>query len=148
MISAPRRGFRAALTLLVVGSIVAAGCGGSDATSDAEQIRDTVSAYATAFADGDGKQVCERLTARAQKEIVGQGKVLGGTSSTCEQTIKQIASAISDADKKSLREIKVTKLTVDGDTATLQAGAGNSANTRMRKVDGEWLVDGANAAQS
>jgi len=145
--SAPRRRFRTAPTLLVAASIVAAGCGGSDAKSDDEQIRDTVSAYATAFADGDGKQVCQRLTARAQKEVVDQGKALGGNSTTCEQTIKQLTSIISAADKKALRNIKVTKLTVNGDTATLRAGAGNTATTRMRRVDGEWLVDGTASAQ-
>ena len=147
MMSAPRRTSSTALALLAGVSLAAAGCGGSDAKSDDEQIRDTVSAYASAFADGDGTKVCERLTERAQKEVIAQGKALGGNFTTCEQTIKQLTSVISGADKKALRDIKVTKITVDGDTATLQAGAGNSATTRMRKVDGEWLVDGTSSAQ-
>jgi ketosteroid isomerase-like protein len=147
MTSARRRASRTSLALLAAVSIAAVGCGGSDAKSDDEQIRDTVSGYAAAFADGDGKEVCDRLTERAQKEVIAQGKALGGDFTTCEETIKQLTSVISSADKKALREIEVTKLTVKGDTATLQAGAGNGATTRMRKVDGEWLVDGTGSAQ-
>ena len=140
----PRFSFVGRLTLVaaLAGSIAVAGCGSSDSKSDSQQITESVSAYATAFADGNGKLACQRFTERAKQEVIAQSKSLGGDFNTCQEAIKQIASIISSADKKDLRAIKVSKITITGNSATLQAGADNSATTRMSKVDGKWLFDG------
>jgi len=127
----------AALALLGVG------CGGSsDGDKNAEQIRSTVTTYVTAFVNKDAAKACSLLTDSAQKRLSQQA----GGAGSCEKTIGQVVKAfVTPKVASQLRQIKVDSVKIDGDTATVETKpnfGGQSKPTQLKKVDGQWLVDG------
>lgn len=111
--------------LLVAGGLALAGC----APSTQDQVRDAVHEYVRAYADGDAKTVCARLT----PELIEAFK------EGCEAGIAREAAGLSAEDRAKLREQEVRAVSVKGDTAKvrLNTGAGGS----LRRVDGRWLIE-------
>lgn len=122
-------------------ALVGAGCGGGG-DKNADQIRSTVTDYVTAFVNKDAAKACALLTNGAQKRISQQA----GARGTCEKTIGQVVNAfVTPKVASQLRQIKVESVKIDGDTATVETKpdfGGQSKPTQLKKVDGQWLVDG------
>jgi len=113
------------------------GCGGSDE----DEVRDTVRTYLTAFADGDGERTCEQLTDDARSGFVDAliAQVPELPSTSCEAAVEALAG--TGADTSVLRDVELTEVTVDGDTATVRA-KGGTADAELVKTDAGWRIDG------
>ena len=106
------------------------GCG----SSDEDEVRDTVRAYLDAFADGDGEQTCEPLTNEGRRSFVDAiiAQVPKLSAASCEEAIDALVDA--GADTTVLRDVELTEVTVDGDTATVRA-KGGTADAELVKTD-------------
>ena len=82
------------------------------------------------------------MTDSAQKRLSQQS----GGAGSCEKTIGQVVKTfVTPKVASQLRQIKVDTLKIDGDTATVETKpnfGGQSKPTQLKKVDGQWLVDG------
>ena len=120
--------------LIVV--IALAGCGGGEPDKgDAEQvIRD----FAKAVSDSDGEKFCKDLVTREYLE-----QTTGATGDNAvSQCVKQI-----DAQRGSLKILKIDKTEIDGDRATVTAQVDNQGQEvpqvfRLEKQDGEFRLTG------
>ena len=120
--------------LIVV--IALAGCGGGEPyKGDAEQvIRD----FAKAVSDSDGEKFCKDLVTREYLE-----QTTGATGDNAvSQCVKQI-----DAQRGSLKILKIDKTEIDGDRATVTAQVDNQGQEvpqvfRLEKQDGEFRLTG------
>ena len=125
--------------MAVMATSVLAGCG----ASDEEQAADTVRTYLEAFVDGNGQRACEQLTDAVQRRIVdgfSEGAPSAGITS-CEQAIGAIADQRSTQLAEPV-EIKVERVTVDGDRATVRM-RGATDDAELTKTDNAgWLISG------
>jgi hypothetical protein len=112
-------------------------CGGG---SDEDQVKSAATDFAHAFASGDTDKACDLLTDSAQKQIETAGKQIGGGD--CAKVMKAVRRLIDKKDLDEIRQFKVVSVKVDGDTAEVEDNGSNGDPTRMRKVSGEWKVDG------
>lgn len=120
---------------VVVGVILLAGCGGSDAPSDDDQIRETVDQFTALVANGDDS--CADYVASsgpirgamnaADRLDKSTGIDLGGACGFPEKTASQLASLI------------IARVTVSGEQATV-AFDGQTTTASVVQEDGEWLV--------
>ena len=116
--------------------IAFAGCGGGEPDKgDAEQvIRD----FAKAVSDSDGEKFCKDLVTREYLE-----QTTGATGDNAvSQCVKQI-----DAQRGSLKILKIDKTEIDGDRATVTAQVDNQGQEvpqvfRLEKQDGEFRLTG------
>lgn len=129
----------ASLTSLAL-AVLVAGCGGGSKGSDREQVRSSVTDYAHAFGDGDGKKACSQLTAAAQASFVTRVSALTGTRD-CAQAIDKLHAVAGAAITGPFQDAKVTAVKITGDsaTATLSAGGG-STTVPLSKQGGEWKI--------
>jgi SnoaL-like domain len=125
----------ASLAMVAACALAGAGCG----ESDEEQVEDTVKAYMSAVADGDGEEACEQLTERGRREIAeGLTEVTGGEG--CAGAFESLHARAGERALRRLRNAEVTSVTVDGDTATLRIEDAPHP-PKLRKIDGEWKID-------
>ncbi len=130
-----------ALALLAVVAFLASGCGG-----DASKAEDTVSTAISGLSKGDGKQVCDRLTARAQKQILTllADNPLGFPdikATTCTEGIKKLHAALTQVQRNILVDGEVGEAKITGDKAKVRViGLGMQAN--LQKIDGTWMITG------
>jgi Domain of unknown function (DUF4878) len=123
------------LPVLIV-AIALAGCGGGEPDrGDAERvIRD----FAKAVSDSDGEKFCKDLVTREYLE-----QTTGATGDNAvSQCVKQI-----DAQRGSLKILKIDKTEIDGDRATVTAQVDNQGQEvpqvfRLEKQDGEFRLTG------
>jgi hypothetical protein len=123
------------LPVLIV-AIALAGCGGGEPDKgDAERvIRD----FAKAVSDSDGEKFCKDLVTREYLE-----QTTGATGDNAvSQCVKQI-----DAQRGSLKILKIDKTEIDGDRATVTAQVDNQGQEvpqvfRLEKQDGEFRLTG------
>lgn len=138
----PRRSMRSAsLALLAVAALLAAGCGG-----DGSKAEDTVSSAVSGLAEGDGKQVCDKMTVAAQKQILTllADNPLGFPdikAATCVEGIEKLHAALSQAQRNVLVDGEVGDAKIKGDKATVRViGVGMTAD--LQKIDGTWMITG------
>lgn len=128
-------------TLAVVVTAAFAGCGGGG--SDEDQVRKAASDFTAAFAEGDMKRACELMTSDAKKDIVSSGALLGGGD--CAKIMGVAAAMMDESDKDKLRDAKITKVTVKGNTAEVVQTANldddEDEPMRLTKRGDHWLVD-------
>jgi hypothetical protein len=109
---------------------VAAGCGGSDSSSDDEAaVRDAVTGFYAALESKDGKRACAALTKRARGEIVS----IDGTGGSCE---KELVAQFGGGSPP-----RITEVEVDGSEATVQLQNGEGGNATVIKQGDRWLMD-------
>lgn len=122
-------GARLALAALVAASLIAAGCGGSDAEeSGSGSPEDTVKSFFAAADDGDGARACELMTADSVSALE-----LGGGS--CADVMSEDSGDLPD-------DFEVGDVSEDGDTATATvSGDGEELDVPLKKEDDEWKVD-------
>jgi hypothetical protein len=130
-----------ALAPLAVAALLAAGCGG-----DASKAEDTVSTAISGLAKGDGKQVCDHMTAGAQKQILTllADNPLGFPdikARTCTEGIVKLHAALSQVQRNILVDGEVGDAKITGDKAEVRViGLGMRAN--LQKIDGTWMITG------
>ncbi len=126
--------------MAVMATSVLAGCG----ASDEEQAADTVRSYLEAVVDGNGQRACEQLTDAVQRRIVdrfSEGAPSAGITS-CEQAIGAVIAYVRSTELAEPVEIKVERVTVDGDSATVRM-RGATEDAELTKTDNAgWLISG------
>lgn len=131
--------------LLAVLALSFAACGGSGGSGnkDETQIRSAVTDYVGAFVSKDAAKACSLLTEGAKQRLAAQA---GEAGSSCEKTLGRVVNTLVNQRVASqLKRIKVDSVKIDGDTATIDTTpnfGGQSKPTEMKKVDGQWLVNG------
>jgi ketosteroid isomerase-like protein len=133
----------AAVASLVV-ALAVAGCGGGD---DKDDVRATVQAYLDSFVKGDAARTCSLMTEETRTEFVKGARPLAPTSDCATATIAVRAAAGRKA-IDALRDAKISKVTVQGNSASakLKARSGESVAT-LTKQGGEWKVSSAPGSQ-
>ncbi len=123
--------------------ILAAGCGGGGKTSDADSVKATWKTAATAAVDGQGTAFCKLVT------DAGKAQITARTQLPCEDSIRLLASQLSDADKAKIKAADITRVSVSGDKATVTyattptlATLGFTGRTTLSKSGGDWLLVG------
>ena len=126
-----------ALLLAVAICTALVGCGSSDEDEAGTRVR----AYLNAFADGDGERTCQQLTDEGARSFVDAitAQVPKLSASSCEEAVEAVVDA--GADTSVLRDVELTQVTVDGDTATVRA-KGGTADAELVKTDAGWRIDG------
>ena len=132
---------RAAAAAVLIAGAVAAGCGGDKASAE-----DTVSDALIGVGDGDAPQVCERLTAGAQRMLLAAlaDNPLGLRSihaKSCEEAVGKLHAQLPRAVRDILREGEVEDAVVDGDRATVVV-TGAGMTVKLRKIDDDWMITG------
>jgi len=139
---------RNGLLATLVASVALAGCGG---TSDATKVEQTVTRAFRALATGAGATLCSLATPAGQKTLAA-----AVPHSTCENVIKLVSVHLTASQKAALESVKIKKVTISGDHATvsdadltsahgslkgfIQSG---SAPTKLTKQsDGSWKLSG------
>jgi hypothetical protein len=130
------RSLTALLALLAALTLAACGAAGTDSSSDFEgddrDVASQVEKLQSAAADDDYAEICNNLLAPAIKEQIPSGM-------TCEKAVQAAVEATDTS------ELKVTKVDIDGDTATatVESGSGDSAVTRtitLTRPQNNWLI--------
>jgi hypothetical protein len=130
------------LALLAVAVLMAAGCGGSDAS----KAQDTVSAAVSGLGTGNGTKVCDQLTAAAQKQILAllADNPLGFPNikaTSCVEGITKLHAALSQAQRNILVDGEVGDAKVNGNKATVRViGLGMQAD--LQKIGDRWMITG------
>jgi hypothetical protein len=115
-------------------ALAAPACGGDDDDkSDAEKVKETVTDFYAALADGDGAKACGLVTGSA-KERVSPGQ------RSCEDSVSQAADRTDDDLKEALRSIEVRDIRVEGDEATCTATANRIARVELKKQGDDWKI--------
>jgi hypothetical protein len=91
-----------------------AGCDGDDA-SEAERVVDD---YLEAIADGDGPKACEQLTETMQRQLI-EAAPAARRASDCPAAAAAIAGALTEQQRRQLRDAQFGQVIVDGDRATV-----------------------------
>jgi hypothetical protein len=128
----------------MVGLWVAAalsGCGSR--TPDHEQIRQLISNFGEALAEGRTDRSCRLLTREAQRDLVRQNEDVVGRGS-CAQTVRKVLALATAAQRKELRAIRAETVTVRGDRAVAILGRLTALEyagaTHLEKREGRWLI--------
>ncbi len=135
------------LAVLALAALAASGCGSDDSGGgggggDGEaQIRDVVTGYASAVADGDGDKACGYLSQAARDRIEQAADTVD--ASGCPGVIEKVTDTASADDRDKLGALEVTSVTVSGDTATAQTHVeGDKTDpAKLVKEDGAWKID-------
>ncbi len=125
-------------------ALLLASCGGEEPEpSPQDQVRTAWRAAADEAAGGDGEALCARITTAGQDRIAAQ------TQLPCADSVRVIASRLTDADRASIRDAQITSVTVAGDTAVVTytgtpalAKVGFTGRTRFTKSGDQWLLAG------
>lgn len=123
--------------LAVACAVVVSACGKSDEDKAGEVTR----AYLTALGNKEYAKGCDQLAASAKRDLVEYVSVqvpeLGTTE--CESVFKQLIELTDETALAAVRDAKVRKVTVTGDTAEVEV-EGATQTAKLRKVDGEWRI--------
>jgi hypothetical protein len=118
---------RPVVPALLVAGLALAGC----QHSEQDRVRDVVTTFIRAYADGDAKAACAQLVPEVRDAFEGG----------CETGIKREISKLGARDKARLRGLKIGTVSIEGDTARAHIeGPGGEPGT-LRKVGGQWLIE-------
>lgn len=153
--SAATRKLLPRFTLLAVGAVAGAALGGCGATGNddvgarpgADGVRDVVSVYATALADGDGGRACSLMSMPAQEALKRRAN-----APDCLQGVRSVAEGLDAQSVSALRDLEVGEPRVGGEKATVgvkltDAGrdgavrALGGAELHLVRIDARWHID-------
>lgn len=121
------------LAALAAVTFVLTACGGSDEY----EVRDTVEAFYSAYATGDGRTACSLIN------FHGEPGVVPPSDAECAADFATYAAKLDQRQRDRFRAIHVTSATVNGSAASarfeprLRSGAGT---VHLRKFSGEWML--------
>src|SRR4051794_26855626 len=128
---------------VLAAALVAGGCG---AGNDVAQINKVVGDYGRALAAGDGDRACAMLTPRARAHLVRANPMLGLRE--CRLVVRIVPAMFTDDQLRELRHLRLEDAKITGDRAVgRHAGLHaleRTGDPRLRRIDGRWLIDGAN----
>ena len=129
---------RRALSAGLVAALLALAACGSESPEDA--VRETATQYSTALAHDDPDKACELTSSEAKRELAAAGAGIAGGD--CPAVMRMVLKALSDSDRRKLRDFSVTKVAIKGDRATAEADNGDNDVTRLGLVKngGRWLI--------
>jgi hypothetical protein len=128
------------------------GCGGgAGGDGDLAKIQQTLQRDFAAIANGDGGTACALATPSGQAKLE---QAVPGAS--CEQIVTLVAQRLPERTKDALRSAQINRVTINGDTATVQdAGItsqrgsfsgflhpGSAPGVLKRQPDGSWKIAG------
>jgi ketosteroid isomerase-like protein len=131
---------------LIAGLAVLAGCGEDPpleqaSTNDRAQIDRVVQEWYAAFADGDGRAVCDRTADKTLEQV--------GGADSCETQIDRLAEQFIEEQRREIEDARVARAFVRGDEANVELDARTrytgqmlSRTLGLRREDGEWKVVG------
>jgi hypothetical protein len=123
------------LRIMAACAVLAAVTGCGSGGSDEDRIRDAYDAFYQALAGGDGKRVCELVTAEFRRVA------FASRAADCPAIVeKRLRPRPKDASSMST----VQRVTITGDTADVAYGIDGNRDIdrmQMRKVSGDWLLD-------
>jgi hypothetical protein len=137
---------RVVAAVVASGFLAVAGCGDSDADKAKRALTD----FMAAIAKGDGKTACGLADASGRRRLVTAAK--GRLS--CEGVVAAIAGRIPPDVKTGLENAEIKKITVHGNTATVDDADITSSKGRLAgflsgttpeklvKEGGSWKVSG------
>jgi hypothetical protein len=128
---------RASSAALLAALLALAACG-SESPEDA--VRETATQYSTALANGDADTACELTSSDAKRQLAAAGAGIAGGD--CPAVMKMVLRALSDSDRRKLRDFSVTKVAIKGDRATAEDDNGAVIEARMGLVKNgdRWLI--------
>ena len=123
------------------------GCGGDDPPTPPptaeQQVRSVWRDAANAAAGGDGTAFCAKVAPAGKARLTAQ------TQLPCEDTIRLLASRLTEADRRAVRGARITAVTVTGGTALVRyattptlAKLGFTGRTELTKSGDQWLLLG------
>ena len=139
--------------LVAVFAVVAlAGCSSSSSPpDDTTKIKQTLVGEFADMAHGNGDSACKRMTSDEQRKIADQWK----QGSTCPDAIKSVSENLTDDVKKGMLSVKVNKVTINGNTATVANSDISSSEGDVsslltdsepteftKQSNGDWLISG------
>ena len=106
--------------------------------SDEQQVKDVMSKFGTAFADGNYADVCDMFTESAIAEF--EEGPIGGS---CEGVLMFGGAFIGTDDKDKMANLTdyIESVEIDGDTATVEVEDGDDPFVLIIE-DGEWKIEG------
>ena len=134
-------------TVLLAGlALAASGCG-----SSTDDVKSAVNGYLKAFVNGDGQRACSLMTSTTRQQFVARVSSIVHTSD-CAKAISALRQRAGSQVAAALREAKVTKVKVAGDTAvatlTTKTSIGTSTSTTLlQKEGGSWKITSAPGTQ-
>jgi hypothetical protein len=120
--------------LLILVPLLLAACGGGSA--DERAIKDLFTKSAHAAADGDAQGYCALYTQAAQQQLA---KLL--RSPDCVSGFKANFHNATAADKRALKNFKVTSVKIDGNTAKVLTTLNPKAPGLAVKQNGQWKLE-------
>ncbi len=134
----------AALLAVAIGPALA-GCGSSGSgsgSSDAAAVRGTFHRFEEALVNRNGAELCSTFDPVKLAVEMKREHVKGGCAAGMTKELK--ASATSQTKERALlKKIKVVKVAVHGDSATLTARMGSrTEQEKLIKRDGHWYLGG------
>jgi hypothetical protein len=136
------------LTAALAATGAVASCGGSDE----DKVKDTVTGYLSALADGNGDEACRQLTGDARREVADTAGM-----PSCQQTISAVADNLDDSEKDRLRDAKIARVKVTkikrecsklveglcrGPTAIVRVDGADRDVELEQSEGGDWLISG------
>ncbi len=119
----------AAIAAIVVVVIVLLSGGGQPGESDARDIADR---FTVALGEGDGESACALMTADEVEHYGGAGQ--------CADKTSHFQEALTLIGSHDLTSLTVSKVIVNGDTASVYFEQDPQYVLRLQAVDGEWRI--------
>jgi hypothetical protein len=128
---------------------VLAGCGGSAAPSNRQQITSVLHSYLHAQADGDGQTACGLLSSSAQNElstlVVKNSNGLVKSPPSCQDAVGLVRVVAGSTLLGALRAAQVERVEVNGTQATAQIVDGGEfppQTVTLEKIGSAWKISG------
>lgn len=139
--------FRACAAAAVAGSALLAACGAG--SGDTASVKQAVTTYLRAVADGDGTKACSQLTTSEAVQfaayVAQQDPQVD--SSSCASAVSALSGSLGGDGAAKLRDATIDNVNVSGDSATAQV-VGGTTKPQLRKVGGRWYISGGLAPGS
>lgn len=139
----------------LVGLSIALGGCGAGTKSEAQQIGSVARRWFSAFADGNGPELCSLMTDRAKQDLMREEGIdsdKSGHPASCSERVETLyAGAIREAREAGrndpfaeLREAKVTVFSQSGQNAKARVTlpAGDVTDVPLSKGAAGWLISG------
>jgi hypothetical protein len=139
---------RAGMVTVLLAALLIVGCGGG--SDDSANVKKTMTRLYSALASGDGATACSLATPSGRAKLergVGKG-------ASCVQIVALLGASLPAKIKEGLRSVQVKKVTIHGNTATVQEAdvtstsgslsgflrPGSPPTILTKQADGTWKV--------